>query len=53
MSDLRPMWANRRRYKNGAVGMMMHAIPLHGKDYSVEMDSREGQNSMAILLEEV
>ena len=28
----------RRKYANGGVGMMLHAIVLHGIDYSIEME---------------
>ena len=27
-----------RKYKNGAVGMMLHAVALHGVDYSIELE---------------
>ncbi len=27
-----------RKYKNGAVGMMLHAIALHDKEYSIELE---------------
>lgn len=27
-----------RKYENGGVGMLLHAIALHGRDYSIELE---------------